>query len=75
MGSNLFDMLSDLAKHPQKLADFKNDPDGTMGQYGLSAAQKDHIKSAMDSDKHHDFYKAIGDEMHDQFSDPDVFIC
>ena len=73
--SNLFEMLADLAKHPQKLAQFQADPDGAMTLYGLNEGQKSLIKSALQG-KNIDFYKAVGDEVHAQFgAGPDVAIC
>jgi hypothetical protein len=75
MASGVFEMLAALASDPQKLADFKNDPDSVMNEYNLSTDQKKHIKSSLNDGKHHDFFKVIGDEVHDQFTDPDILIC
>ncbi len=75
MASGLFDMLSALASDSQKLADFKNDPDSVMNEYNLTSDQKKHIKSSLSDSKHHDFFKVIGDEVHDHFTDPDVLFC
>ena len=59
MVSNLSDMLSDLAKDPQKLADFKISPENVMDKYGLTQEQKDLIDSGLKG-KQHDFHKAFG---------------
>jgi len=75
MASGLFDMLSDLAKDAALLAKFKNDPDDVMKDYQINNDLKKHIKSAVEDGKHHDFFKAVGDEAHEKFSDPDMMIC
>ena len=75
MASGLFDMLSDLAKDPALLAKFKADPNDVMKDYDISNESKKHVTSSVEDGKHHDFLKAVGDEAHDQFSDPDMMIC
>lgn len=75
MASGLFDMLADLARNQGLLAAFKHDPDSVMDKYNLSEEQKAHLKSSLHDGKHHDFFKAIGDEAHKQFSRPDMLFC
>lgn len=74
-GSKLFEMMSDLSKHPEKLGQFKSDPDRAMSGYGLSAAQKTLVKSAIEDDKHHDLLKALGDEVHTHFHASQNLFC
>ena len=75
MASGLFDLLSDLAKDPNLLNQFKANPDQVMAQYDITGQNKSLVKSSIKDGKHHDFFKAIGDEAHEQFADPDIAIC
>ncbi len=75
MASGLFDMLSELAKNAQLLADFKANPDAVMGQYGLTEAQKNALKESLLKGKHHHFYSAVSEEAQQHFANPDMFLC
>ena len=67
MASNLLQFLADLAKQPQKLADFKNHPEAIMDHYNLTQEQKDQVLSLKNDNKQHDMQKVIGDELHANF--------
>lgn len=66
MASNLFNMLSDLAKSEKKLDEFKSDPDAVMTRYELSTKQKTLIKNAFKKNRQQDLLKALGDEVADR---------
>ena len=68
-------MLAALASDQKILSNFRSDPDSIMDEFHLTEEQKEHIKSSLNDHKHHDFFKVIGDEVHDQFADPDVLFC
>ena len=65
--SKLFDMLSDLAKDPKLMTEFKKDPAALMRKYRLTKKQVDMIRSAMKGNQH-DMLKVMGDEMHKHFA-------
>lgn len=75
MASGLFDMLSELAKNSQLLANFKANPDAVMAQYGLTEAQKTALKESLQKGKHHHFFSVVSEEAQQHFSDPDMFLC
>ena len=75
MASQLFDFMADLAKDPQKLSDFKENPVEVMDEYSLTQVQKDHILSLKNDNKQHDMHKVIGDELHAQFKDGVGVVC
>ena len=75
MASNLFDMMAELSKDSGKLKAFKEDPEAKLVNAGLTKPQRELILSAINDNKQIDLFKAIGDEMHEQWGEGEGFSC
>ena len=64
--SPLFELLSLLARDPDALAAFKNDPKGEIVKYRLTRLQIKWLLSAIDGNAQ-DFFKVLGDECISKF--------
>ena len=59
MASTLNNMLSDLAKNPSLLDEFKADPDSVMDKYGVADDEKAMIHNAV-SNNQNDLLQTLG---------------
>jgi len=75
MASGVFNMLAALAGDQKILADFRSNPESIMDEFNLTEEQKELIKNSLNEHRHHDFFKVLGDEIHEQFADPDILFC